>query len=106
SRALVGELALEWLRHLHFDLAFLGASGISLADGVCTTEPAEAAVKRRVLACTERSIVLVDAAKWRAPAPVVFGRWGEVREIITDHAASPDDIAYLRRHGTALHVLT
>lgn len=85
SRAMVGGLALDWLSKLRFDIAFLGASGLSW-EGVSTTELSEAEVKRQALGRAKKRILLADGTKWEAPSAFLFAAWNSFDTWITDSA--------------------
>lgn len=105
SQALTGAVALEWLRRLRFDLAFLGTSGIDAADGPTTTEVSEAAIKAGVIARAKRAIVLADAAKWDQPAAIRYADWPQIHELFTDYQPTEPEHAMLTRQGLALHTV-
>jgi DeoR/GlpR family transcriptional regulator of sugar metabolism len=84
SQSLVGSLALDWLKHLRFDVAFIGASGLEARDGASVTSLEEAAMKQAALARASRAILVADAAKWRRPAAVRFAGWNAFDRWITD----------------------
>ncbi|MGQ7409387.1 DeoR/GlpR family DNA-binding transcription regulator [Streptococcus suis] len=60
--ASIGAVALEQLRQLNFDKAFLGMNGID-KDFLTTPDIEEATIKRTVLDNAEESFVLADASK-------------------------------------------
>lgn len=98
SLALTGALALEWLRRLRFDVAFLGASGLDPADGATTTEISEAALKTAVLARAKRVAIVADAAKWGAPAAIRYADWSQIDDLFTDYRPLPSELALLSKH--------
>lgn len=83
SRAMVGGLALDWLSKLRFDIAFMGASGLSW-EGVSTTELSEAEVKRQAMGRAKQRILLADGSKWDAPSAFLFSPWNSFDLWITD----------------------
>jgi DeoR/GlpR family transcriptional regulator of sugar metabolism len=103
SRALVGGLSLRWLGHLHFDLAFIGASGLSIEDGASTTELTEASIKRECAARSRRAVLVADAGKWNQPVAVQFAGWSAFRDFITDHKLTKAEAASLRKAGVQAH---
>ncbi|HEY0945526.1 MAG TPA: DeoR/GlpR family DNA-binding transcription regulator [Opitutaceae bacterium] len=105
SLALVGAGAVEWLRQVRVDVAFLGASGIEPAAGPSTTELAEAGVKRAILAQAGRVAVLADASKWGQPAAIRYAAWSQIHDFYTNHAITPAERAALIRQGTRCHVV-
>ncbi|MDR2676344.1 MAG: DeoR/GlpR family DNA-binding transcription regulator [Opitutaceae bacterium] len=105
SRALVGAGAVEWAGRLSPDIAFLGASGIDLENGPCTTELFEAGVKRAVAARARRVALLADASKWARPAAVRYADWAQIHDVFTDRRPAGTVRALLARHGVRLHVV-
>lgn len=103
SRALVGGLAINWLKHLHFDFAVIGASGLDLTDGASTTELMEATVKQAALARSRRAILVADATKWGRPASVGFAPWSDLDDWVTDHRPTRPESTRLTAHGVTLH---
>lgn len=103
SRAVVGAGALDWMRRLHFDLAFIGASGVDAGKGPGTTDLADAAVKTAAIGAARRSVLLVDAIRWRQPAPIRFAEWSEIDDIVTDHDPTAEETALLASNGVTLH---
>lgn len=106
SCALVGGLALEWLKHLRFDCALLGASGLDPVDGASTTELAEAEVKKEFARRARRVLLLADASKWRRPAPVVFAGWSAINDWICDAKLTRPERAALQKQGVTVHSLS
>lgn len=106
SLALVGSGALEWVRRIKLDLAFLGTSGIDPAEGPTTTELSEAGVKSAIAAKAARVAVLADASKWGRPAAIRYADWAQIHDLFTDHAPSRAERAALAAHGTRLHLVT
>lgn len=84
SYALVGGVAMDWLEHLYFDWAFLGASGLCPQGGAYTTEPLEAGLKAKVLERAHRRVLLCDHGKWRRPTAVRFAGWGQFDTWVAD----------------------
>ncbi len=106
SLALVGSGALEWVKRIRIDVAFLGTSGIDPAEGPTTTELSEAELKGAVVAKARRAVVLADASKWGRPATIRYADWAHVHDLFTNHAPSRAERVALSKHGTKLHVVT
>jgi len=98
SGALTGAGAVEWARSLNADVAFIGASGAD-ADGVSTTETAEAMVKQLFVARSRRSILVADARKWNVPATVSFAPWRAFDTWVTSSPLSPADASRVQKLG-------
>ena len=99
SLALVGALALDWLRRLRFDVAVLAASGLDAREGASTTELSEAAVKQLAAARAARRVLASHAAKWNKPAAVAFAGWDVFHTFVTDVKLTSAEKAHLRRAG-------
>jgi DeoR/GlpR family transcriptional regulator of sugar metabolism len=103
SDALVGGLTLQWLEHLHFDIAFVGASGLSTA-GASTTELSECAVKQAILRRAARRVLVCDSSKWAQSAAVEFAPWKEFHVWVTDAGMPREARHAAKRHGVEVIV--
>ena len=103
SQALVGGLALTWLKQLRFDIVALGASGLDVEEGASTTELGEAAIKQTLVERGRRVLLLADAAKWARPAPITFAAWLQVDDWVTDRAPERATLARLKSAGVTVH---
>lgn len=106
SLALVGGLALDWLRALRFDAAVIGASGLDRQDGASTTELLEASIKQLACARTELRILAVHSAKWNQPSAVKIAPWTGFDRFVTDARLTAADKAHLRRAGVSLRTVS
>lgn len=102
SLALVGGLALDWLRSLRFDVAVVAASGLDAKDGASTTELSEAGVKQAACARATRRVLVSHAAKWNKPAAVAFAGWDAFQVFVTDAKLTAAEKAHLRRAGVVV----
>lgn len=102
SLALVGAEAMEWVRRVRIDVAFLGASGID-REGVTTTELSEAQIKSAIVAKADRVAVLADASKWDRPAAIRYADWTQVHHLFTDHAFTREERQGIVAQGTRIH---
>jgi DeoR family fructose operon transcriptional repressor len=84
SGAMVGSLALSWLEHLRADWCFIGASGLSAAEGAQTTELSETAIKQAFLRRSTNKVLLADSKKWEHPTTVGFATWSDFDFWVTD----------------------
>lgn len=95
TQATVGAEAQEALGRLRVDAAFIGTNGFSLEHGFSTPDPAEAAMKRAMVAAAHNVFVLADSSKFGAEYLVNFARLGEVDALVTDTGLDPDSRAAL-----------
>lgn len=88
SKALVGGMADQWLGHLNFDIAFIGASGLSESEGAYATSIDEAHVKQLAMKRTKRKVLMADSSKWNQPETVLFGQWSQFDDWVCDTGLS------------------
>ncbi|MFE7778966.1 DeoR/GlpR family DNA-binding transcription regulator [Streptomyces sp. NPDC057445] len=84
SDSLVGPVADQAIRSLHFDVLFLGVHGISAEAGLSTPNLAEAETNRRFVRSARRVVVVADHTKWGTVGLSSFARLEEVDTLVTD----------------------
>lgn len=82
--AAVGSTTTEALGRLRASVVFVGTNGFSLAHGLSTPDPEEAAAKRAMIAAANRVVVLADSSKFNREDLVRFGAVSDIDAIITD----------------------
>ncbi|WP_084958660.1 DeoR/GlpR family DNA-binding transcription regulator [Thermoactinospora rubra] len=87
--ATVDDWALEPLARLHVDVAFMATNGCSVAAGLTTPDPAEAAIKRAMVKAAERSVLLADHTKFTSTYLATFATLDEIDVVITDTGLDP-----------------
>lgn len=87
------------LASLTADLAIIGVNGITVAHGLTTTNPEEAATKRAMLVTARRRVVPVISGKIGRNSFCSFAEVAEVDQIITDAAADPELLRALAAAG-------
>lgn len=90
SDALVGPIALNAVRSLHFDAVFMGVHGMAERTGFTTPNLTESEVNRALVAAARRLIVLADHTKWGEIGLSTFASLEEADVLISDDAL-PDD---------------
>ena len=80
---LLGKHASGMLRHWKFDLAFLGAEGMSQA-GLWDSQRDIIALRRAVMGRTPRCIFCLDSTKLGVEAAEFLLPWTQVRQLLTD----------------------
>jgi DeoR/GlpR family transcriptional regulator of sugar metabolism len=98
-RSLVGMLAEDALRHLAADVAFLGASGIRSDLAVMDTTMVEVPIKRAMIAAAERTVLLVDEAKFGMLGSVRICGPAEIGAVVTDAPPGHPGVAALEQSG-------
>ncbi|MHC0433768.1 DeoR/GlpR family DNA-binding transcription regulator [Streptomyces sp. O3] len=89
SDALVGPVADQAIRSLHFDLLFLGVHGISVEAGLSTPNLAEAETNRRLVCSARRVVVVADHTKWGTVGLSSFAALEQVDTWVTDPGLPP-----------------
>jgi DeoR family transcriptional regulator, fructose operon transcriptional repressor len=99
SQTMVGPLTRLLIQQLNVDTAFMGTIGLSVGEGLTTTDPGEAYTKELVMEHARSVILLADRSKI---GKVSFSRAGElakVRTLITDKGLDPEWAERLRQKG-------
>jgi DeoR/GlpR family transcriptional regulator of sugar metabolism len=90
SDSLVGPVADQAIRSLHFDVLFLGVHGISAEAGLSTPNLAEAETNRRLVRSARRVVVVADHTKWGTVGLSSFATLGQVDTLVTDAGLSAE----------------
>lgn len=94
----VDEFAVETVRNLRVDVAFLATNGIS-ERGCSTPDTAEAAVKRAMVGAADRVVLLADHTKFGDEHFVRFADLSDLDVVVTDDGADDGDLLPLRVAG-------
>lgn len=89
--SLTGKDAVDCFSRYYFDVALLGASGIT-TEGVFDYSPEEVAVKSVFFQRAAERVLLLDCTKFRRVSTVLIASLSEVSTLITD-AAPPSELA-------------
>ena len=84
AQTTVGPLTRFMVQELHVDMAFMGTIGLSLDEGITTTDPTEAYTKELVMEHAREVILLADSTKAHKISFTRAGRLEKVRVLITD----------------------
>ncbi len=84
SQTFVGPLTQPLIEQLHFDKAFMGTMGLTLDEGLTTTDPAEAFTKQLVMQHAEQVFMLADSSKFDKVTFANAGRTEDIDTLITD----------------------
>ncbi|GIF49933.1 DeoR family transcriptional regulator [Asanoa ferruginea] len=82
--ATVDDWALRPLADMYVDVAFMGTNGCSVERGLTTPDPAEATVKRAMIAAARRVVLLADHTKIGNDYLARFGALDDLDVLITD----------------------
>jgi len=100
----VGPTAIATLEQFRFDLAVIGAGGLSARWGITEESDDEAAVQRAAIDRAERVVVIADGSKVGTGLASVVGPASRVASLVTDRSAPSDELAALRRLGLEIIV--
>lgn len=98
TRAFAGPLAEETLRGIRCDAALLSATAVG-ADGLWGANVRDAAIKRVLAGQSARVILLADAGKLEATAPVRIAPLEIIDILVTDDRADPGILEHFARAG-------
>jgi DeoR/GlpR family transcriptional regulator of sugar metabolism len=99
---LVGPIAVDGLERYVFDVAVIGAAGMSARWGLTELTDEEAEVQRRVVGRAHRIVVLADGSKVGVATNAAVAPATVVETLVTDASAPPDELAALRDLGIAI----
>ena len=91
THSAVGPKTKEFLSDLRASKLFLGASSLSLAQGLMNSNLYESEIKQTMMAASEQVIVLADSSKFESKSYHVFAQWKDVDILVTDHLL-PDGV--------------
>lgn len=99
TMAMVDESGAETLRDIAVDILFVGCDGFSLERGFTTPYRTEVALKRAMMACARRVVMMFDHSKVGNDQIFRFADVGEVDTIVTGAETDPATIAALEERG-------
>jgi DeoR/GlpR family transcriptional regulator of sugar metabolism len=100
----VGSGALRTLATYRFDLAVIGAAGLSARWGITELTDDEAEVQRSALERADRVVVIADGSKIGAATSAVVGPLDRGITLVTDPTAPDAELARLRAAGVEVVV--
>jgi DeoR/GlpR family transcriptional regulator of sugar metabolism len=94
-----GPIAVATLERYHFDVAVIGAAGVSARWGITELSDDEADVQRAAIRRSERVIVLADGSKLGRTHGAVVAPAAAVETLVTDPNAPTDELDAIRECG-------
>jgi DeoR family fructose operon transcriptional repressor len=83
--ASVDAWALQALKDIFVEVAFIASNGVSAERGLTTPDSAEAMVKRAAIACARRAVLLADHTKVGNDYFARFADLGDIDTFVTDN---------------------
>ncbi len=102
TMAAVDDGGLRPLDRLHVDVAFMATNGLSADRGLTTPDPAEASMKRAMIDCAGRTVLLADHTKVGNDYLAQFGAIDDIDLFVTDSGLDTAAADELERHGLSL----
>jgi DeoR family fructose operon transcriptional repressor len=99
TMAFVDETAVETLRDISVDVAFIGCDGMSPESGFTTPYREEVAIKRAMMASARRVVMMFDHSKVGNEQLFRFATVDEIDTIITDTGVDDETTALLEERG-------
>jgi DeoR family fructose operon transcriptional repressor len=98
---LSGFNAVEYVKTLNIDLAFIAASAFAISSGFSCGDYYEAELKRLIIRKAQQVIMLMDVSKINCGMPYTFARLQNIHTLITDQPL-PDDYQKAARQARVL----
>ena len=98
----VGPVAAATLGRFRFDLAVIGAAGLSARWGLTELDDAEAEIQRSALERSDRVVVIADGSKVGAATNAVVAEAGRIRTLVTDDGAPEPELEALAALGVEI----
>lgn len=99
TEAAVGDWAVQLLSGLSVDLAVVATNGVSVARGLSTADPEEAAVKRAAVSAGQRVALVADHTKVGDEQFAIFATLDQVDLFVTDTSIDDADAAAFEEAG-------
>ena len=100
---LSGFNAVEYVKTLNIEIAFMAASAFSLTSGFSCGDYYEAVLKRLVIRRAHHVVVLMDSTKLKSSMPYTFARIRNVNALVTDAPLPEDYQKALRQARVAVY---
>jgi DeoR family glycerol-3-phosphate regulon repressor len=84
DRAVIGALAMDFIRSFRVDYALIGASAIEADGTFLDFDVDEVRVSQTIIAQARKVILTLDSSKLGRPAPVRIGDLGDIDYLVTD----------------------
>jgi DeoR family fructose operon transcriptional repressor len=101
----VGHMAINALKGLNVDKAFMATNGLSIKRGLTTPDMSQAEVKRAMMDIASEIIVLCDSSKIENMAFVQFAPIDRVDRLITDDKIDDRDLNEFKMLGIEVDVV-
>lgn len=100
----VGISTLDALSHISTDTVFIAATGVSIERGLTNTTYFEAEIKRKVVQCAGRVVLLADHSKFGVASTISFFRFEDLYAVVTDQKPSREYLDAMQNNNIKLIV--
>lgn len=98
SRGFVGAQAEAFVASLKVDVCIIGASGISIENGITTPYPMHTAIQKAIITAAKTKILVCDHSKFDKTAMEKICPLNEIDLIVTDKEISNEVLATYSKH--------
>jgi len=99
SLSLIGLWCESVLQQINIRIAFLGAMGFTLPEGLTDMNAEEAKLKQAIAEAAKHVVAIIDHTKWGHVAFSTFCPTERIGQIVTDAAAPTDMVERVRQKG-------
>lgn len=99
NQCFIGPAAVNAVKSINANIAFMGTSGLSLKSGMTNRKIAEAEVKRAMLEAAEKIILVMDSSKMNRHTLATAGPLECIDILVTDDGLAPQDKAAIEARG-------
>ena len=98
SSGFIGKQAEDFVSHIKADVAIVGASGISLENGITNPYPMHNILQNKIIHSAKRCILVADHSKFDRTAMEKTAELSDIDMIITDLGISEELLEKYRKH--------
>jgi DeoR/GlpR family transcriptional regulator of sugar metabolism len=91
--------------NIHFDKAFIAASGVSAVAGVTNASLEEIPIKRKAIEAGQQNILLVDASKIGVIRAGLIAPLRKIDRLVTGHGATPHELDAVHALGVRVELV-
>jgi DeoR/GlpR family transcriptional regulator of sugar metabolism len=102
--SIAGSITQRVLESFYFNRVFLGAWGLTMAEGLTDTHLAEVELKQAIIARAREVVAVLDGSKFGRLGLASFASIAQVSYVVTDERAPAAEVAALRERGVRVLV--
>lgn len=102
TSSFLGSHAVEFLKSINADISFVGSSSIDVERGITTPSPLKADIKKQMIKCSSKSILVADSSKFQKISFIKVCDLSEFYKIITDDDLNKNIIKEIRNNNIKL----